>query len=549
MYPTPLTAKKARSTTDLLGSDLSGPAQNTRSRSSSRATDRASIPGSYQESEADPDEMRQLQEPSTTPMPKPQAKGKDRHVPSVSSIDLSIHPFYNGSSSANPLPVVNNLEDLVRLLTKTTDGPKWYNFIRNMISYDVSNFEHYASVEAENSRLKARSDRYKSTARMLEERHDAIKDQLLENEERHTSTELQLEQARSTIDELRQRLEHTQTQKREPIVQPPPIPPRPPVSLFQHHDPKQANPSVQPAHLPQAVTFTHSAYPQQVKWKAMGSDPTEKLTGTNKQAYGPWAYSVKGKFRTDAPLYPSETHKTNYMINQLKEPIFQFMISWAETNENGTSQELFTEIEHYMGIHNQESDARKLLYEMTMEEQETVDEFYHKMFHLWTLAKIPEKERIDQFITSLRPYLSASITNMRFASVREAVDEVRLTETRKKVISDKYYKSNPKSNSSINKQKSSTPAVDSANEKFTPCAKKPAGWLGRWYEPEQRPKKLEQSEKWELTRQGRCWRCRGSGHKAGDENNGNQYCPVRKDKKVNVQKVEEVESSSEEEKA
>lgn len=587
MLPTPLTARKAQITTDLLGPTSDGPAQNTRSRSSSRATDEASIPGSYQESEADPNEERDLLEPLKTPVQKTRAKGKEKHIPS-SSIDLSLHPFYLGSpSTANPIPVVNNLESLIRLLTETTDGPKWYNFVRNMIDYDVSNFNHYSLMEADNTKLRGRVDKHKATIKAYEDRHTMTSNQLLENEERHTSTELQLQHARLIIDELRQDLgkarKELRTREREqsfpadtqtpatssqaPVTSVtqetgPPDPAETSSAIFQQrHNPK---PAAFSAHPLGGVTIPQTEYPKQVKWRAQGIDPAEKLTGTDKRAHGPWAYSVKGKFRTDAPLYPTESHKIDYMINQMKEPIFHFMISWAETNETGTSKELFTEIEHYMGIHNQESDARKLLYEMTMGEKETVDELYHKMFHLWNLAKIPEKERIDQFITSLRPHLSTSITNMRFISVREAVDEVRLTETRKRIINDKYAKTNPKTNNNSNnnlknsqpslnknnnKQKSSGPAMDNANEKFIPCTKKPTGWVGVWYEPEQYPKKLEQNEKWELTRQGRCWKCRGSGHKAGDEKDGKTFCPSRKEKKVNVQKVEEVESSFEEEKA
>lgn len=223
-----------------------------------------------------------------------------------------------------------------------------------------------------------------------------------------------------------------------------------------------------------------------------------------------------------------------------------------------------------MGIHNQESEARKQLYEMTMRKNETVDELFHKMFNLWQQAKTSERERIDQFVTSLRPYLSNFITNMRFSTVRAAFDEIRLTEIRKKVIYNKYLRSNPKINTSRNSQffqnknnnnnklrnfapsdniNTNTNSNAHPNEKLKPCAKKSSNWVGAWYEPEEHPKKLEQDDKWELIRQGRCWACRGSGYRAGDMSNGKQVCLIRRDKKVNVQRFEKVQSAFEEEKA
>lgn len=556
MLPTPLTARKTRSTTDLPGK-TEGPAHNTRSRSNSRrAEDQVSLPGSYQESDVDPEE---------TPVPRARAKGKEKQGPAFTSIDLSKHPIFQGTSS-DPLPVVNNLEGLVRLLSTTKDGPKWYNFIRDMIAYDISIFDHYQQIESENAKLKNKTERYKDNFKEYEDRHKAISDQLLESEERHSNTELLLQHARQRIDKLNERLVQLQSHEQEQENDSPE-----PVTFV-----KAANSGIQsrqPETFPKRPTseqitnpappalLQSIAFPTQIKWKAQGSDPTEKLTGTDKQAYGPWAYSVKEKLDIDAPLYPTERRKVNYIIRQLKEPIFQFMVTWTETNEDGTSKSLLQEIEHYMGIHNQAADARKTLYEMIMGENETVDELYHKMHQLWKLAKVPEAERIDQFITSLRPYLSNSITNIRFTTVREVVDEVRLTETRKKMINNKYARNNLRNNASNNasnrtnqnsqnqnnnnKPRNSTAFTENPNEKLIPCAKKPTGWVGTWYEPEEHPKKLEDNEKWDLTKQGRCWRCRGSGHKAGDEVNGKQLCPTRKERKVNVQRVENLESEEE----
>ena len=60
-----------------------------------------------------------------------------------------------------------------------------------------------------------------------------------------------------------------------------------------------------------------------------------------------------------------------------------------------------------------------------------------------------------------------------------------------------------------------------ANAKFIPTATKPVGWVGKWYDPEAYPQKLQDDKGTTLLQQGRCWGCRGSGHRGSDE-----CCPL-----------------------
>lgn len=237
----------------------------------------------------------------------------------------------------------------------------------------------------------------------------------------------------------------------------------------------------------------------------------------------------------------------------MEESVFSYMISWVQANQEGTAEFFFTEIEYYMRIHNQEEDFRKQLKDMIMR-NDTIDELFHKMFRLWELVLIPERERVKQFIGTLKPSISISLRNKPFINVREALEKARNTETMAKIINKKYPRipktNNPKNppqnrNNKPNTNNSNTGNTNinsgfsgnHPNDKFTPCVKKPSGWTGTWYDPEKYPKKLDQDTRIELTKQGRCWGCRGSEHKAGDEVNEKQICPRRDEKWVNTQHV------------
>lgn len=70
-----------------------------------------------------------------------------------------------------------------------------------------------------------------------------------------------------------------------------------------------------------------------------------------------------------------------------------------------------------------------------------------------------------------------------------------------------------------------------------------SAWLDdTWCDPDPNPKILEKEERETLSRQGRCWACRGSCHRDSDS-----VCSWKKGKKLNVWRAVEVDSSSESE--
>jgi hypothetical protein len=186
-----------------------------------------------------------------------------------------------------------------------------------------------------------------------------------------------------------------------------------------------------------------------------------------------------------------------------------------------------------------------------MNKNEKVSEFFHRIHPLWCVAKVPEDEQIEQFLATLLPYLTNGLLAEEFTSVTSLFDKIRKIESRKIDQNDKHPLNIPAkgttptagSRTTQNQGASqlSTPAkpasgtvanntrasVTYPNEKFGPVAKKPEGWSGAWYDPETSPKKLTPDEKATLQRQGRCWSCRGSGHRGS-----NDCCPFHKDKKL-----------------
>ena len=80
------------------------------------------------------------------------------------------------------------------------------------------------------------------------------------------------------------------------------------------------------------------------------------------------------------------------------------------------------------------------------------------------------------------------------------------------------------------------------NAKFIPTSTKPAGWVGKWYNPEAYPQKLQDDKRATLLQQGRCWGCRRLEHRGSDE-----CCPLTNKKAgLNVTTAQAVEVSDSE---
>ena len=300
-------------------------------------------------------------------------------------------------------------------------------------------------------------------------------------------------------------------------------------------------------------------------WRARGHDPADLLTGRNTDDYGPWRYAVDEKFDIDAPLFPNDRSKVRYALKMMKNPIFSDMQTWVADTRRVTFDDLMDEVEHYMSVHLQQREAKRDLQVICQRHGEKISEYYHRIRSLWQKAKTPEDDRVDQFLTTMSPSLSTSLLSKSYTRVRDLLDEARVIEDRKRDISYTHprqqrgqpprqpprqttplpttrptFKTDTKSSEKdISRNHASEPSR--SNRSIVPTATKPEGWVGKWHDSEKNPKKLTDDLKVQLQREGRCWACRGSGHRAHDS-----VCPQQGRKISQVSIKGTVESSESE---
>ena len=220
-----------------------------------------------------------------------------------------------------------------------------------------------------------------------------------------------------------------------------------------------------------------------------------------------------------------------------------------------------------MGIHLQSRDAKKELLTVIMKGGESVSEYYHWIFKLWQKAKTPVDERIEKFLVTLKPSISNSLMGSVFTDFRPLLDEARRIEDRRKDVAHQFPRpdkaaatknssqrsnfsggqssnqsSDGKSASSFINQTSSKKSEDRPNAKLMPTIVKPAGWVGTWQDPHPSPRKLKDDERESLSRQRRCWACRGSGHRGN-----NTIYPQYRDKNLSTMRTVETDSGAESE--
>jgi hypothetical protein len=272
-------------------------------------------------------------------------------------------------------------------------------------------------------------------------------------------------------------------------------------------------------------------------YRPRAEGPTEALDGSSVEKYHGWRFAIDQKFEEDR-IYYGDHHrrKIAYALKKMVSPIFNTMQRFITSKPESSYLQFMAELENMMGVHMEARTAKKELRHITMNKGEKVSEFFHRIHPLWCVAKVPEDEQIEQFLATLLPHLTNGLLAEEFTSVTSLFDKVRKIESRKVDQNDKHPRNIPtkgttpttggRATQNQGTSQSSTPAKY-PNKKFGPVAKKPDGWSGAWYNPETSPKKLTSDEKATLQKQGRCWSCRGSGHRGSDD-----CCPFHQDKKL-----------------
>lgn len=278
-------------------------------------------------------------------------------------------------------------------------------------------------------------------------------------------------------------------------------------------------------------------------YRPRAEGPVEPLDGSSVEKYHGWRFAVDQKFDEDYPYYgENNRRKIAYALKKMVYPIFNTMQLVFNCKPSSTYVEFMSELENEMGVHLEAGNAKRELRNITMKPGEKVSEYYHRIHPLWCLAKVPENDRVEQFLTTLHPSFTHGLLAEKHVSMAALLDRVRKAESRKIDQQSTFPRTNPRIASAPstrpNTAKDASPKNSSAlaprtsessypNNEFGPVAKKPEGWVGTWYDPETRPKKLTDKEKAELRRQGRCWACRGSGHRGPDK-----CCPFHQDKQL-----------------
>lgn len=227
-----------------------------------------------------------------------------------------------------------------------------------------------------------------------------------------------------------------------------------------------------------------------------------------------------------------------------------------------------------MGLHHQAKDAKKELLTIRMENNENVSEYYHRIFKLWQKAKTPVEDRVETFLTTMKPGISTSLIGREYTDLKELLETARRIEVRRKDVAHSFPRggdgksekvgnntnrnqsrtnagSTPSSSSNVGqKDKVTAPARYTGghpNDKFGPVNKKPDGWVGEWFDGERYPPKLQPEDREQMIKQRRCWSCRRSGHRGGDPICINHDQKKRANKLVVVPESSDSESDSEKE--
>ncbi|KAI5292900.1 hypothetical protein KEM55_007433, partial [Ascosphaera atra] len=294
---------------------------------------------------------------------------------------------------------------------------------------------------------------------------------------------------------------------------------------FKPHEPNQSV----TAPLPADATYT--------KWTARGSDPAEKLTGTDCDAYFVWRFAVEPRLQVDKPLYSITELQVRYAMQQLAQPIFPYVCSWFTSKQReGTPPslpDLFQHIENYLGVSHLAAQVELQLDGVAQRANESVSAFYHRIQTLWDRASTPNYSRYRMLCRKLGPditeplkgWIIAQGTQRNLSALLDAACQAEnlqhdinaFQRKDKSSYNTPYSNSNRSQYGAARHSQRDPPASDSPNAKLMPTATKPAGWTGQWFSPEQHPKKLTAAERLSLARQNRCWRCHGSGHRSHHE--------------------------------
>ena len=277
-------------------------------------------------------------------------------------------------------------------------------------------------------------------------------------------------------------------------------------------------------------------------WHLCGIGPIELFSGKIVDDYGPWSYAIQKKFKTDVPMYVTEQQRVAYALSRMKSPLFDKIAAWvAENSDTIMMLRLFDKTKHWIKVHLQATKAKQELIIIAMKNTESVSKYYHRIFKLWMRTKTSTNKKIVKFTRLLKPSISTPLLNRKFTSIRAVLDKTQNIKDAQKEITYTFPRQDNRqqqqsflkfscefnSRGSVTSGGSATSGGLEGKDR-KPTASKLAGWFGMWYNPDLKPKKLENDDKTMLSRQGHCWTYYDSSHCES-----NKCCPEFK-KRLNL---------------
>lgn len=529
----PLAARKA----GIFREDTEAASTSTnRSLSSSRHSARSqnSIPRTFEGPKLSLDE--QIRNTMEEILEKAARAGKGNEKGVSHEINLSEHPYYEQETSKHPSRYrVRSLAEFRSIILDDNEGPRWYEFLSKAISHGRTIHEKRFSLQKAHEELleaKKQVKQFKQINDLFAAEKDEDERQIYLVREELSHKEIELERALEAKIKLQK--------EKEVLIR------------------RLANPDLPSRSQREDVIGTQNIAEDAQICRPRGIHLSKPLKGEDFEEYSPWAYFIRKKLQTNPLCYADDGEKVDYALSQMEAPILGAMRAWVVDMGNSlTTDELFDEVEHYMSIHSQIRDARKELVTISMNSSESVSEYYHRISKLWQKAKTPVNARIEKFLVTLKPSISSSLMGSVFTEFGPLLDSALRIEEQRKDIARIFPRPNRPASlenparaghcsgvqspasfvrwSHFEEKKS----VNHPNSIFSPTIARPAGWTADWYDPEFNPKKLDQGEREKLMRQGRCWACRGSGHRGNDS-----ICPMNIKRKLNSTQVVEVDSNS-----
>ncbi|KAI5310484.1 hypothetical protein KEM55_006487 [Ascosphaera atra] len=272
------------------------------------------------------------------------------------------------------------------------------------------------------------------------------------------------------------------------------------------------------------------------RYTAKAKDPAFKLNSRND--YEQWVFALCLKFEDDSPLFPSDAYKIRYALNHLEGDTFQNMANWIRDrhNKNPKWSRFQEELESFLGVQYLASEARAQLETACQDRSEDVSSLFMRMNKLWHHASTPTEDRIRQFCRALSNplfYAMSAFDDDTFESERDFLNKVRSIEHNRATTRPAapqnitssgrfrdpsrrgYSQTSTQYPRRPNQGQSQTASSTINAASFAPCATRPSNWQGPWYDPQTNPPKISSdAERIQLRKEGRCYRCRGSGHTA-----------------------------------